>query len=155
MLHMRQSLYLSSRLRRGLVVALAAASLVACGSDDDDDGDAAAPPAGGTASTLSCETKQFAAGTVATVPTAAQIAPFAKTYTSGTNTVVLAPNGDLSVNGKAITVASTCLVKEPAGDMLMLSWGNANTVGAGAIVYDSHIDFRSSGISGIADGVIL
>jgi hypothetical protein len=149
---MRSSLDLRTRLLRGLAVALAATALVACGGGDDDD-DAAA--GGGDTAALTCETKQFAAGTVVSVPTAAQLATFAKTYSSGANTVILSGSGGLTVNAKTITVASSCLVKEAAGDMLMLSWGTPMTVGAGAIVYDSHIDFRDGGISGIADGTIL
>jgi len=109
----------------------------------------------GGAGALSCETRQFVASAVVTVPTAAELAAFAKTYTSGSNTVVLSATGGLTVNGKGITVASTCLVKEPTGDMLMLSWGTAMTVGFGAIIYDNHIDFRGTGVNGIVDGVIL
>lgn len=135
---------------RALAVVLAAGALGACGSDEDP-----AVAGGGAAAALTCETKQFAAGAVVAVPTAAELGLFAKTYTVGTNTVVLSNAGDLTINGKSITVDSTCLVQEPTGDMLMLSWGTANTVGAGAIVYDNHIDIRDAGVSGIVDGVIL
>ncbi|MBL8352718.1 MAG: hypothetical protein JNL87_20670 [Burkholderiaceae bacterium] len=132
-----------------LGAALSAVALAGCGGGDDE------ATASASSATLTCENKQFAAGTAVSVPTSAELATFAKTYTAAANTVTLSGSGGLTVNGKAITVASTCLVKESAGDMLMLSWGTANTVGAGAIVYDSHIDFRAGGISGVADGTIL
>jgi hypothetical protein len=146
---MKASHRLPVRTLRALAVVLATAALGACGSDEDP-----TVTAGGAAA-LTCETKQFAAGSVVAVPTAAELGLFAKTYTVGTNTLVLTNTGDLTINGKSITVASTCLVQEPTGDMLMLSWGTANTVGAGAIVYDSHVDIRDSGVTGIVDGVVL
>ena len=134
-------------------VLLLALGLAACGGGDD----APSTTDGGTdtpvATSVTCETLQFSSAAGVAVPTSGQWASFAGTYTVGATTVVLSPSGALTVNSLAIDVKSACYVT--ADSMIMVSWGVANTVGAGNIMYDSHIDFRSSGISGIADGVVL
>jgi hypothetical protein len=137
---------------RAASVLLLALGLAACGGGDEastSDGGSGAP----VASSVTCETLQFASAAGVAVPTSGQWASFAGTYTAGATTVVLSASGGLTVNSVAIDVKSACYVT--ADSMIMISWGTANTVGAGNIMYDSHIDFRSSGISGIADGVVL
>lgn len=137
---------------RAASVLLLVLGLAACGGSDD-----ATTSDGGSetlvAASVTCETLQFSSAVGVAVPTSGQWASFAGTYTSGATTVVLSASGALTVNSVAIDVKSACYVTTDS--MIMVSWGSANTVGAGNIMYDSHIDFRSSGISGVADGVVL
>jgi hypothetical protein len=122
-------------------------ALAACGGGDD------APAAAAAAGAASCETKQFAAGTVATVPTAAQWTSFARNLTVGATAVVLTSSGALTLNGTAVDLKSACYLT--VGDMIMVSWGTANTVGAGNIVYDNHIDFGVGTTNGFVNGAAL
>lgn len=135
-----------------LVLAI---GLSACGGGDDATSTTTTttPPPTETTAEMSCEPLQFSSAAGVAVPTSSQLATFAGTYTVGATTVVLSSSGTLTVNAGTIDVKSICYVT--ADNMIMVSWGNASTVGAGNILYDSHIDFRAGGISGIADGVIL
>ncbi len=122
--------------------------LSACGGSDDP-ADLTETTSPVTPASVTCDTRQFDPPTGIDEPTSAELATFAKTYTAGASTVILSPTGALSVNGVAIDIKSSCYI--PADDMIMISWGVANVVGAG-VVYDSFIDFRSAGISGVVDG---
>lgn len=138
-------------IRAATVLLLLALGLTACGGGDDTTTTTTTSTA--TPSSVTCDTLQYPTGAAVAVPTSAQLASFAGTYTSGATTVVLSSSGALSINGAAIDVKSSCYVTDD--NMIMISWGVANVVGAGNIVYDSHIDFRTTGISGIADGTLL
>ena len=95
----------------------------------------------------------------ATVPTAAQLTAYAKTYTgsvgtyssttfaftkTGDATLVFKADGTATYNGAALDLKSVCYVDDPRSKSIMLHWGTKTTIGAGS-VYDNHVDLFADG----------
>jgi hypothetical protein len=115
------------------VAALLGAALLvaACGGGGSDPA-SPAPVVGGVGAgggaALSCDATLFQAGTAVSLPTAADMAPFAGTYAGNegtfgvtgfvksatTVTLVVAADGTTTYNGATVTLASLCIVKATA-----------------------------------------
>jgi hypothetical protein len=118
---------------------LSAAWLVAaCGGGGSDPAAPAPGGGGGGGAALTCNTALFQATAVVSLPTAADMAPFAGTYAvdegsfgvagfvkSGTASLVVAADGTTTYNGAAVTLTSFCIDKSPApgGNMIFLHIG--------------------------------
>jgi len=132
-------------------VVVSAATLSACGGGGD-----AAAESGSLEVAVTCDTSLFS--TSVTSPTQPQAAAYIGTYSgqvgdfdmsgtftsTGTATLVVTNDGDVTYNGTPVDVKSLCYESGTSSQTLYLHWGNKTTVGAGA-VYDHHIDLRSDG----------
>ena len=115
------------------------------------------PVAATTPVALVCDTSVVSVP--ATVPTAAQLTAYAKTYTgsvgtyssttfaftkTGDATLVFKADGTATYNGAALDLKSVCYVDDPRSKSIMLHWGTKTTIGAGS-VYDNHVDLFADG----------
>jgi hypothetical protein len=115
------------------------------------------PVAATTPVALVCDTSVVSVP--ATVPTAAQLTAYAKTYTgsvgtyssttfaftkTGNATLVFKADGTATYNGAALDLKSVCYVDDPRSKSIMLHWGAKTTIGAGS-VYDNHVDLFADG----------
>jgi hypothetical protein len=115
------------------------------------------PVAATTPVALVCDPTAFSIP--ATVPTAAQLTAYAKTYTgsvgtissttfaftkTGDATLVFKADGTATYNGAELALKSVCYLDDPRSKSIVLHWGAKTTVGAGS-VYDNHVDLFADG----------
>jgi hypothetical protein len=130
------------RIMAPLALAMA---LAGCGGGDTATDSSITPTIPEAPATVTCDTTLFVSGTVIVSPTAAQLAPYAKTYTDGTSTLVLNADGTATYNGAALDLKSICYEESAAGKPVYLHWGIKETAGAGSF-YDNHVDLWDSGL---------
>lgn len=124
----------------------------------------APPPAPTVLAAATCDKSLFSSSVAS--PTAAQLAPYAKTYAgatgtfdmsgkftkSGSATLVLNADGSTTYNGRAIDVKSLCYEEAGANKTVYIHWGIKTTVGSGAF-YDNHVDLFADGTASGSIGV--
>ncbi|MGA8393482.1 MAG: hypothetical protein WB775_15255 [Burkholderiaceae bacterium] len=123
----------------------------------------ATAPAPAVLAAATCDKSLFS--TSVALPTAAQLAPYAKTYAgatgsfdisgkftkSGSATLVLNADGSTTYNGTAIDVKSLCYEEAGANKTVYIHWGTRGTAGAAAF-YDNHVDLFADGTASGAIG---